>query len=328
MPSSKLISEENKTSLSREVGKFFYPDGRFDEQSFRAYLHENINLLKNDDAAGPDDLSRWLSGYLGGMLDYLHDKGMEKAADVLVRSAVEESSRLGIDNITLPTRYIRPLLEKTGDPPNKNGEKQADNKKFKIFQSALQIFANKGFHGATIDEIAALSGVGKGSVYRYFKSKEELLEELLAETYNKIIKMISDIFNRDQDVLRQIQEMIEVWIGFIEENHIVYRLIQTEAIYNKSGGRTGFYNYFIKELPMFKERILALNSEKKLKTTNFYTVFYGIMGFIDGVVHKWFSRDMSYSLKEEVPVILEVLFNGFVGKADRGRTFFNPDDSD
>ncbi len=41
---------------------------------------------------------------------------------------------------------------------------------------------------------------------------------------------------------------------------------------------------------MFKERILSLNKEKKVKTTNFYTVFYGIMGFMDGVAHKWFRR--------------------------------------
>jgi hypothetical protein len=38
------------------------------------------------------------------------------------------------------------------------------------------------------------------------------------------------------------------------------------------------------------------------------------LGFIDGVVHKWFRGGMAYSLRSEIPVILEVIFNGFVGK--------------
>jgi hypothetical protein len=74
-------------------------------------------------------------------------------------------------------------------------------------------------------------------------------------------------------------------------------------------------------LPIIKERIIALNYEKKVKTTNFYTVFYGLLGFIDGVVHKWFRSGMAYSLRSEIPVILEVIFNGFVGKEGRQKQF-------
>ena len=49
-----------------------------------------------------------------------------------------------------------------------------------------------------------------------------------------------------------------------------------------------------------------------------------ILGFIDGVVHKWFRRGMDYPLSDETPVILEVLFNGFVGEKTTSRLFFEP----
>ena len=203
------------------------------------------------------------------------------------------------------------------------GEKKAgpDIKRKKIFDAALRVFAQKGYHNATIDEIAALSGVGKGSVYRYFKSKEDLLTQLLTEHYENIIGRISQIFSREHDVMKQIREMIEVWVKFIEENYIVYQLIQSEAISGKAGEATMFYDYFITQFPMFKDRIVSLNREKRLKTTNFYTVFYGTLGLIDGVVHKWFRQGMNYPLSDEIPVILEVLFNGFVGEGQTGEHF-------
>ena len=129
------------------------------------------------------------------------------------------------------------------------------------------------------------------------------------------------IFSNDKNVIKQIVEMIEVWVDFIENNHVVYRLIQVEAISKKAGEKNMFYDFFITQLPMFKEKIIDINNEKRLKTTSFYTVFYGILGFIDGVVHKWLRQGMSYSLKDEIPLILEVLFNGFVGERSSGEMF-------
>ena len=51
-------------------------------------------------------------------------------------------------------------------------DKQA--KRAVITQAAAEVFASKGFQGASVDDIAAAAGVSKGSLYSYFKNKEEL----------------------------------------------------------------------------------------------------------------------------------------------------------
>ncbi len=53
----------------------------------------------------------------------------------------------------------------------------------KILRSAIGLFAEKGFDQVLIDEIAARAGVGKGSVYRQFSSKEELYTVVVIEGY-------------------------------------------------------------------------------------------------------------------------------------------------
>lgn len=57
-----------------------------------------------------------------------------------------------------------------------------------ILNAALEVFAKNGFDRATIAEIAEIAGIGKGTVYEYFKSKKELFEDMIrynVETYNE-----------------------------------------------------------------------------------------------------------------------------------------------
>jgi len=49
----------------------------------------------------------------------------------------------------------------------------------KILKVATKLFARKGFDGARVDEIAQKAGVNKALIYYYFKSKEEILEEIM-----------------------------------------------------------------------------------------------------------------------------------------------------
>ena len=51
--------------------------------------------------------------------------------------------------------------------------------KQKILDAALEVFANQGYHSATVDSIAKTAGISKGLMYNYFKSKDDVLQELM-----------------------------------------------------------------------------------------------------------------------------------------------------
>lgn len=68
----------------------------------------------------------------------------------------------------------------------KNLNKTPGNKREQILLAAVEMFLDKDFYQVTIVEIAGLAGVGKGTVYEYFPSKEDLFKECFsycAETY-------------------------------------------------------------------------------------------------------------------------------------------------
>ncbi len=62
-----------------------------------------------------------------------------------------------------------------------------------ILHAAVRVFAEKGYHGCRIADVARAAGVAYGLVYHYFQNKEELLESVFAEQWNIFIDALEAI---------------------------------------------------------------------------------------------------------------------------------------
>jgi AcrR family transcriptional regulator len=59
-----------------------------------------------------------------------------------------------------------------------------------LLQAAAEVFAKRGFHAATLDEVAAAAGFTKGAVYSNFKNKDDLFLALLEDSYGREIEAL------------------------------------------------------------------------------------------------------------------------------------------
>jgi len=66
-----------------------------------------------------------------------------------------------------------------------------DDKKSKILDAAAKLFANQGYAGSRMDEIATACGVSKSMLYHYFKKKEDVLADILQEHVSRLIESIA-----------------------------------------------------------------------------------------------------------------------------------------
>ena len=77
-----------------------------------------------------------------------------------------------------------------------------EEKKALIMKSALELFANQGFHGTSISDIAKKAGISKGLLYNYFTSKDKLILEILLNGFNELVKVFDPnkdgILTRDE----------------------------------------------------------------------------------------------------------------------------------
>jgi AcrR family transcriptional regulator len=67
-----------------------------------------------------------------------------------------------------------------------NKKKKREDKKTRIIESAAKVFAKKGFFGTVIQDIATEAGIGKGTVYQYFKSKDDLFFAVFEWLFNEL----------------------------------------------------------------------------------------------------------------------------------------------
>ncbi|MDA3900705.1 MAG: TetR/AcrR family transcriptional regulator [Spirochaetes bacterium] len=324
-----MKEEKKKIDFYKEIGQYFTADGSFDPVSFSEVFDRHLNRFRDATPGGDDfhePFSLWLESYISGIADYLKKKNMARASYELIRYAVDKCVGLGINTISIPAEILEDLFSRTDNTTvdlsdDRRRRISADEKRKTIFSAALQVFSEMGFHKATMDMIASIAGMGKGSLYRMFTSKDELLEQLLLEEYRKIVRRFSAIFSPSRDVIEEIQEMIEFWVTYINDNPVVYRLIQNTDLRPEVSEKAHFYRFVAQNLPMLKERIVSLNRDHKVKYLNFESVLFGIFGFIDGVAHKWISYRMEYPLIKEIPVILECVFNGFLSEVYPRRHF-------
>jgi TetR/AcrR family fatty acid metabolism transcriptional regulator len=61
----------------------------------------------------------------------------------------------------------------------------AEDKRMRICEAAIKLFAAKGYHEARADEIAQEAGVAVGTIYNYFKNKEDILLDIFVAEFEK-----------------------------------------------------------------------------------------------------------------------------------------------
>ena len=94
--------------------------------------------------------------------------------------------------------------------------------------AARAVFGRKGFHDASIEEIADMAEVAKGTVYLYYKSKRDLYMEALRfgiESLNKELKERADVPGSCLETLRV---LTDTKIAFFEENRDFFRIYYSE----------------------------------------------------------------------------------------------------
>lgn len=113
-------------------------------------------------------------------------------------------------------------------------EKIRQEKSRLILESALKLFADKGYHTSSISQIAKAAGISKGLVYNYFESKEDLLQNIF---FSVMKKFTSDmhIEEKDQYTIEEsrafFDSMFDILIRNPNEWKLYYQLsMQTEVM--------------------------------------------------------------------------------------------------
>src|SRR5271170_2740779 len=93
-----------------------------------------------------------------------------------------------------------------------------DRTRRRLLQAAVRLFSERGYHGASVDQIVAAARVNKRMVYHYFGSKEAIYRAALLEVYNRIERLEFHAVEGVGQPREKLKRLLDSYFKFLHKN--------------------------------------------------------------------------------------------------------------
>lgn len=108
-------------------------------------------------------------------------------------------------------------------------EEEQLRRRREIFEASVHLFLDKGFHETSMREIAKAAGVGKSTLYDYFKSKDEIIVSYFEDEISEITKQAQEIIAQDLGVPLKLRNIMKMHMEILVKNKQTFLMLSLEA---------------------------------------------------------------------------------------------------
>lgn len=146
---------------------------------------------------------------------------------------------------------MRRMNSSTPESTELPASKKYARKKVLAIEAAATVFADKGFHGATTNDIAAEMGIQQGSLYYYFKSKEQALQEVCEYGFENYVERMEKICAKSQPFQAKLLAIITSHLSNYRQKNNAMKVHNDQRLYLSKDNRV-----LLKELGTRYRRLL------------------------------------------------------------------------
>lgn len=189
-----------------------------------------------------------------------------------------------------------------------------------IVRAAEKLFGEKGFHGATMVDLAKISEFSVGTLYNFFKTKEEVYYTLLIEKLDLFHSRLDAEVDQHPPGLAQILALIGASVKFFQENQDFFRIfIQERSTVELSVGAAAGKELRKRYLAYidFVAKVMTKAIEKEdIQKFNPLEIAHSFVGMLDSFCAYWTMHPEPNGLGSKVPFIYDLFIKG-VGKREK-----------
>lgn len=199
--------------------------------------------------------------------------------------------------------------------------KENSDKRDRILKAATHVFAQNGFYNSKISQIAKLANVADGTIYLYFKNKDDILISLFEEEMSKIIKNVRDEIAKETTLENKVRKFIEKHLNMIDERREMAEVLQIELRqshkFMKGYSGTKFSDY----LNIISAIIIQGQKEGEVRQDIVPGVAKRILfGALDEISSYWvLSKNKKYSLVHSAKLIGDIFIQGIINFPQNGK---------
>lgn len=201
----------------------------------------------------------------------------------------------------------------------KINKKDKNNKYHLILEAAVKVFARQGFYQSTVAQVAKEAGVADGTIYLYFKSKEDILvsffrykTKMVFERFRAEVDKADTSFNKLRNLIRrhlsEFQRDRDMAILYQVGTHQIDRLAEDQI-----REMSKMYQELVSE-------IVEVGQQEGCIRRDLYVglVKRFILGGVDEVINTWLHSEKDYDLVSMADPLVELFIRG-IGASDGAR---------
>ncbi len=194
----------------------------------------------------------------------------------------------------------------SGNPPDKRR---------RILDAAVSVFAQHGFYNAKVSQIAKEAGVADGTIYLYFKNKEDILIQVFIDAMDEILRRQDEALADVSDPAERLRTFIRVHFASVAESRAMAEVITVELRQSSKFMRNTDMKPFGRYLAMIARIVddgvrtgtFSQKSESRL-------IARAIFGAVDELALAWAMADRNTSLDEASSRVADFFLNGLLSR--------------
>ncbi|MFC5712716.1 TetR/AcrR family transcriptional regulator [Thalassorhabdus alkalitolerans] len=186
-----------------------------------------------------------------------------------------------------------------------------------IIEAAVRVIAKNGYHHAQVSKIAKEAGVADGTIYLYFKNKEDILISLFDEKMGTFVSKIREELSTVESAAEKLSVLIKLHFKQLAADKHLAVVTQLELRQSHSDLRQQI-NEILKDYLSLMEEVIIEGKESGSFSSSLNEKLSRqmVFGTLDEVVTNWVMKECKYDLEELAEPVYSMLLNGFKTNAE------------
>lgn len=181
-----------------------------------------------------------------------------------------------------------------------------------ILDAAVKLFAAHGFAATDVQEIADLTGVGKGSIYRHFGNKQSLLRASARHVRNQLLRDVDAVAQEYSTPLAKLRAGIRAFLQFFDDHPEAVALLIQERAHISSQQPLTFFEQRADAGNPWKEVLEALVRDGIFRPLPLTRIYEACSHTLFGAIFVTYFSGQSEPLAPKADALCDMLFSGLM----------------
>jgi AcrR family transcriptional regulator len=179
-----------------------------------------------------------------------------------------------------------------------------------ILEAATKSFSQFGFKATTMDQVAKMANVGKGTIYTFFKSKEELFDEIMISLLSKMKEEANRIFDPKRPFFENVHRALYRMLEYRKKHQLMIKIFQESQELGTPAVQEVVKKVEQMIIQYIKEKITAAMAKGEIQPCNPEITAFVMLKLYIALIFDWEKRHKPLD-KEEIAELFELyLFKG------------------